>query len=171
MTDWVEYCDQLLIDNGLAGWRTTISAGKRTIGLCDYSTKTIKLSKHHLGSDDEDYIKDTIIHEVAHALNPYNRHGSKWRSTAKSLGGTGEQYAKHSNYPSKWSMMCANGHESRLFRWGMDRVYSCKCGGLYYIRRSDGTKVTYPASYVSWFNRLATDRKSPLIDSQGMLRP
>lgn len=168
MTDWAKYCDDLLADNGLTGWRTEISRGRRTIGMCMYNTKTIKLSKYHLEKDDDVYIKDTIIHEVAHALNPDDKHGPSWRKTARALGGTGDQYTKHSDYPSKWATMCANGHESKMFRWNQKSIYNCKCGSLMYIRRSDKTEITLSPAYVDRFNRLARSRRIPLIDRQGL---
>ena len=87
--DWIEYARTLLLDNGLTGWSAEISRGRRTIGLCRYRDKTIYLSKHHIENDSYDDVRDTVIHEVAHALNPLDGHGNKWRKTAMSMGGTG----------------------------------------------------------------------------------
>lgn len=171
MTDWVKYCDDLLAENGLTRWKTVTSKGRRTIGLCNYTTKTINLSRYMLESDDDAYIIDTIIHEVAHALTPGHRHDAVWRSKAMELGGSGERYAAHSNYPSKWLGMCANGHESRLFRWNKRTVYRCNCSSPLYIRRSDGSRTYLSADYVVAFNGLAVAHGYPEIDSQGRLLP
>lgn len=168
MTDWVEYCDNLLRSHGLAKWRTEVSRGRRTIGLCVYDEKTIKLSRYHLETDEPAYIKDTIIHEVAHALTPGARHGARWRRKAIELGGSGQQYAKHSDYPSKWAAMCAKGHETNLFRWNQRTIYTCKCGSMTYIRRSDKTPIRLSPTYVSAFNSLASDRGQPRIDLHGV---
>lgn len=168
MTDWVGYCDKLLAENGLHRWSTKLSRGRRTIGLCDYNTRTIKLSKYHLEQDDRDYIEDTIAHEVAHALNPHDRHGPDWKATAIALGGTGDQYAKHSDYPSKWVTMCANGHQSKMFRWDQRTTYTCRCGSLAYFKMSDGTQLNLSQLYVDAFNRQAQSRGIPLIDRHGV---
>lgn len=169
MTDWVGYAQSLLTEVGLSRWSVEISRGRRTIGLCSYADRTIYLSKHHIDNDSYDDVKDTVIHEVAHALNPADGHGSKWKNTAISLGGSGEQYHAHGkSYPSKWSTMCINGHEPKIFRWNQDTIYNCKCGSPVYIKRSDGTQLMLSEDYVRRFNYLARRHQVPLIDSHGM---
>lgn len=167
--DWIAYTKTLLQENNLIGWTVEVSRGRRTIGLCSYSDKTIYLSKHHIENDSHDAVRDTVIHEVAHALNPLDGHGSKWRNTAIALGGTGNQYHSHSNsYPSKWTTTCINGHTPKIFRWNKNTIYNCKCGALLYIKRSDGTQEVLSPDYVYRFNYLARRQKVPEIDSHGI---
>ena len=169
MTDWTAYAQKMLRDNGLGNWTVKVSRGRKTIGLCSYSDKTIYISKYHIDNDSYDDVRDTIIHEIAHALNPRDGHGDKWRETAISLGGTGDQYHSHgANYPSKWSTRCINGHEPKIFRWNKDTIYICKCGAPLYIKRADGTPETLRPSYVQRFNYLAQRRQVPQIDSHGI---
>lgn len=171
MTDWIKRTEDVLKEQGLDHWVVSSSGGRRTIGMCDYRNKTIILSKHHLTHDSDEDIIDTIFHEVAHALNPLDGHGSKWRKTAKRLGGTGEQYHRlGKTYPSKWSTMCINGHSPKVYRWNRDTIYTCKCNSLLYIKRSDGTSAELSPSYVTRFNRLAQSRNLPLIGSSGTPR-
>lgn len=167
--DWIAYTKTLLQQKNLVGWTAEMSRGRRTIGLCSYTDKTIYLSKHHIENDSYDDVRDTVIHEVAHALNPLDGHGIKWRKAAMAMGGTGDQYHSHGNsYPSKWSTRCINGHEPKIFRWNKDTIYNCKCGSPLYIKRSDGTQETLSPSYVQRFNYLARRRQIPLIDSHGI---
>ena len=37
-------------------------------------------------------IYKVLLHEIAHALNPDDGHGQKWRDTCLILGGDGEQF-------------------------------------------------------------------------------
>ena len=57
------------------------------IGRCFYLKKVIELSKPYTELNDEKEIRDTILHEIAHALAPKGSgHGPKWKQLALSLG-------------------------------------------------------------------------------------
>lgn len=56
-----------------------------TLGLC--SKDTIKLSIKHCLEDYDIQIKETILHEIAHAIvGPENGHNKIWKEKAKELG-------------------------------------------------------------------------------------
>lgn len=56
------------------------------LGLCDYKSKTIRLSAPHVDLNPEWKIIDTIKHEVAHALTPGHSHDNIWAAKAEELG-------------------------------------------------------------------------------------
>ena len=59
----------------------------RYIGRCSCSKHIIYLSKAYTLLNSIDQIKDTILHEIAHALAPISEnHGTKWKKIAISLG-------------------------------------------------------------------------------------
>lgn len=65
---------------------------KVSLGTCSYQKKEIRLSKWYVELNDEAEVRDTILHEIAHALS-YERHGSKgighgrlWRSICREIG-------------------------------------------------------------------------------------
>jgi predicted SprT family Zn-dependent metalloprotease len=70
----------------LDDWAFKFDTAKRRFGSCDYQHKRITLSKHLtlLNSDEE--VKDTLLHEIAHALTPGDNHGEKWQRTCLKLG-------------------------------------------------------------------------------------
>lgn len=70
-------------------WGNKINA----LGTCNYRKKHIILSRRWVIASPVEVVLDTIIHEIAHALTPGNKHGAIWRSTFKELGGTGERTA------------------------------------------------------------------------------
>ena len=41
---------------------------KRSLGTCSYNWREIRLSKWYVELNDIDDVKDTILHEIAHAL-------------------------------------------------------------------------------------------------------
>ena len=72
------------------GWTFTFSNKKRAYGTCHWGRKEISLSKYlvpHMSYKD---IKDTILHEIAHAIDAdkrgFSAHDKTWKSIAKSIG-------------------------------------------------------------------------------------
>ncbi|MEI7632519.1 MAG: SprT-like domain-containing protein [bacterium] len=54
--------------NGLNDWHFAFDKSVSRFGVCNYNTKTIKLSLHLTFLNDADRVKSTILHEIAHAL-------------------------------------------------------------------------------------------------------
>jgi len=59
---------------------------KVRFGACHYKTKQISLSKHLTYMNNEDEVKDTILHEIAHSLTKGKNHNRVWRAKAVELG-------------------------------------------------------------------------------------
>lgn len=100
----------LFVEHGLKGWRLTLDHAKRRAGQCDYKNKTISLSRHYVKYADEDHIKDTILHEIAHALvGPRHGHDAVWRTKAREIGCTATRCHTLEFSAPKWTMSCPNG--------------------------------------------------------------
>jgi predicted SprT family Zn-dependent metalloprotease len=86
---------QLLNEHGLyeQGWHFQFSNHKTIVGQCDYRAKVIKFSTNFLMKNDEDFITDTLLHEIAHALvgKDVQAHGYEWRMKARAIGCNGER--------------------------------------------------------------------------------
>lgn len=70
----------------LKDWTFEFDYHKVRFGLCDYQRKVISMSRLLTYLNDESVVKDTILHEIAHALAPYAGHGPKWRSVCLAIG-------------------------------------------------------------------------------------
>lgn len=68
----------------LSGWRFNFDNARRRFGVCKYRSREIGLSKHLVELNDEHQVRDTILHEIAHALVGCN-HGHDWVWKAKAL--------------------------------------------------------------------------------------
>lgn len=79
---------------------------KTVLGYCDYGTRTIALSKFHALKNPLSVTKDTVLHEVAHALTPGCGHGKAWKIVCKALGGTPQACAKIEITGHKWELGC-----------------------------------------------------------------
>jgi SprT protein len=71
----------------LPNWKFAFDRSKVRFGKCCYGTKTISLSRYLIELNAETEVRDTILHEIAHALAPRGAgHGRKWRAVAQSIG-------------------------------------------------------------------------------------
>lgn len=93
------------------GWRFEFDGGLRRFGSCQYSSKTITLSAHLTTINSEEHVKDTILHEIAHALaGPNHRHDRVWKKIARELGCSAvTTFGSEVVLPKgKWQAVCPN---------------------------------------------------------------
>lgn len=84
----------LMSKHGLVGWRFEFHNRKTALGTCNYRDKVIFLSEYCTPLLPDDIIKNTILHEIAHALvGPSHGHDSVWKMRARSIGCTGDTCA------------------------------------------------------------------------------
>jgi predicted SprT family Zn-dependent metalloprotease len=76
----------LMHQHGLAGWSFAFDRARRRFGLCQFRGKRITLSRPLTLLNTEDQVRDTILHEIAHALTPGDGHGAKWKATCRRVG-------------------------------------------------------------------------------------
>jgi predicted SprT family Zn-dependent metalloprotease len=92
------------------GWRCGWNHRRRSLGLCQYSTKRIELSQPLALVNDEATIRNTILHEIAHALAGSSAgHGRVWQLMAVSIGARPERCngtAQGVDHLAKWQATC-----------------------------------------------------------------
>ena len=77
----------MMKEHGLSDWRIKLDHARRRAGQCDYNKKEISLSRHYVRYAEMDHIRDTILHEIAHALvGPHHGHDAVWRQQARAIG-------------------------------------------------------------------------------------
>lgn len=124
---------QLLQEHALHDWGFFWNRRKRALGLCRYERKRIELSLPFVLHNDEAAVRDTILHEIAHALaGPRAGHGSKWRKICVNIGAKPERCDHVAIMPrGRWIGTCPScGKEySRHRRPLKNRLYCCRhCG-------------------------------------------
>jgi predicted SprT family Zn-dependent metalloprotease len=76
---------RLFTEHNLTGWAFAWSNRRAQMGVCEYNTKTVRVSRHLTGDPTE--LVDTLLHEVAHAIaGPLAGHGPEWQAWAVRLG-------------------------------------------------------------------------------------
>ena len=77
----------LMDEHGLESWTFRFSAAERRLGECREREMVIRLSRRHAVNGDPREVRDTILHEIAHALaGAEARHGPAWKAVARRLG-------------------------------------------------------------------------------------
>lgn len=79
-------CREIYSIPELQDWKVEVRPLDSAKGLCHYSKQTIRLDTKYAISTHIKYLLNTIRHEIAHALTPYDSHGELWERTAKALG-------------------------------------------------------------------------------------
>src|SRR5687768_7238198 len=79
---------QLIREHGLDahGWTFAFDHARRRFGRCDYTNKRITLSRPLTFLNGFDEVRDTVLHEIAHALAPGAGHGARWRAMCARVG-------------------------------------------------------------------------------------
>jgi hypothetical protein len=121
----------LMREHGLVDWRFVFSRREpdamRSVlepwpsiaGRCLYRTKIIALSRWYVRLNTTDEVKQTILHEIAHArVPPGAGHGHAWQATARAIGYTGGAcYGSEVLQPTApWNGICPGGHLHKRFR-------------------------------------------------------
>lgn len=86
---------ELMNQHKLYDWRFQFDRSKRRIGYCQFIKKYISLSEPYTRINAVEHIKDTILHEIAHALaGAAAGHGIEWKLIAQSIGARPETCAR-----------------------------------------------------------------------------
>lgn len=86
-----ELARQLLDAHGLTVWEFGFNSNVRRAGVCFYPHRSqpgrIELSLHFAEKNSDDEVRDTLLHEVAHALvGPRHGHGAVWKAKCREIG-------------------------------------------------------------------------------------
>lgn len=106
----LDLAHELLRKHQLEDWRIKFDHARRRAGLCNFTNKTISLSRHYAREAPMEHITDTILHEIAHALvGPHHGHDAVWRRKARQIGCTAMRCHNLNFSTARWVMTCPNG--------------------------------------------------------------
>lgn len=90
-----ELAHRLLNQYGLAvrGWSFRFDKAVKRLGAANHGRCEISMSRSAAKANDPEFVRQILLHEIAHALLPYRRndgtvygHGPEWRRVARELG-------------------------------------------------------------------------------------
>ncbi len=133
--DAAQLAKDLIAGHRLRGWVFCYNRGKRTLGMCDYTRRRIELSRYFVAHNDEAAVRDTILHEIAHALAGERAgHGPRWRAVCERIGAVPERLDHTAVMPKgHWEATCPGcGAIHRRFRRPLlGRTYICRSCGVH----------------------------------------
>lgn len=98
-----QFARSKLDELGLKDWGIRLSTNERDpfLGFCIYKDKCIVLNAFHIDIHPDAEIRDTILHEIAHAIvGPGHGHGEAWIECARNIGCTNTLPCSHLDLPS-----------------------------------------------------------------------
>lgn len=117
-----ELVETLMNHHGLllSGWKFEWIDTKRTLGRCSYKMKTIYLNREFVSLNDQWPVRDTILHEIAHALcSPFDKHGPNWKRMCVRIGANPRALTDESSIVAPTGNVigtCPNGHTFKRYR-------------------------------------------------------
>jgi predicted SprT family Zn-dependent metalloprotease len=145
-------CRRLMLQHSLAAWSLRLSSAARRLGSCSYRTRTIRLSRHLLLNNPWPEVRETMLHEIAHALvGQAHGHDAVWKAKAAALGASPRSCAARGSVvmpEPRWEAWCprckvtAGRYHRRPPRWRRGYVHdSCRTRVLF-RRLTPGSHVS-----------------------------
>lgn len=135
LRDFAEECIRTELD---AGWSFRFDRARRRVGACEYRSQTISVSWYALPIASPEELRQTVLHEIAHAQAGREAgHGRAWVRAARRLGYTGGRTSAldMAAVYAPWVGICPAGHVHYRYR-RPTRPTSCGvCSGAFNPRR------------------------------------
>lgn len=147
-----------MAEHGLRGWTLAFDRAKRRAGICRFDRREIGLSAPLAVLHTEAEVRDTVLHEIAHALvGPRHGHDAVWRAAARRIGCSGERCVSRDapELEGAWVGHCPAGHRVTRHR-RPDRPAACRrCGPTFEL-----------AHLIEWTHHGRTVPMSAAYDAQ-----
>ena len=102
------YACRLLAAHGLHDWSFRFNRSKLNTGLCLYGPRAVEVSTHFIELNPWDVVRDTLLHEIAHALvGPCHGHDAAWKAMCRRVGARPERLSYEVAMPEgRWQATC-----------------------------------------------------------------
>lgn len=98
---------ELMALHGLRDWLFTFNKRKRHLGLCFHEAKTIAVSIYLVERNEIEEVRDTILHEIAHALvGPEHGHDRTWKRKCLEIGARPQRCGQADMPRGRWQAKC-----------------------------------------------------------------
>ena len=120
-----------------ASWTFAFDNAKKRAGACDFTRQRITVSRYLAARYDDETNRQTLLHEVAHALAGARAgHGATWKRIAAGLGYTGgvTHRNKTATELAPWIGTCPAGHVAYRYRRPERGISCARCAPHYDVR-------------------------------------
>ena len=104
---------RLMAEHGVGDWSVSLDRARRRAGQTDHSRRRITLSRQLMAMYDESEVRETVLHEIAHArVGAAHGHDAVWRAEARRIGASGARLvsAEAPRVAGLWVGTCPAGH-------------------------------------------------------------
>lgn len=120
----------LLHEHGLKKWRFKFDYSTRRAGCCNYRDKLISISFELARNASHEDIRDTLLHEIAHALvGKKHNHDAIWKAKAQEIGCNGERTHRLVFSLPRYDVTCENSCWKHTAERRNRRLICRTCGG------------------------------------------
>jgi predicted SprT family Zn-dependent metalloprotease len=120
----------LMHKHGLKKWRFQFDHSTRRAGCCNYRDRMISISFELARNASDEEVRDTILHEIAHALaGKKHNHDATWKAKAQEIGCSGERTHRLIFSPPRYSVICENQCWKHTAERRNTRLVCRTCGG------------------------------------------
>ena len=123
---------ELMDRHGLQGWTLQFDRAKTRAGVCRHREHVISLSGYLTHLHAELKVRDTILHEIAHALvGAQHGHDAVWERKALEIGSTGARCSSPDapQIAGSWVGTCPQGHSATRHRMPTRVLLCTRCSG------------------------------------------
>lgn len=121
---------ELMHKHGLRKWRFKFDPSTRRAGCCNYHNKMISISFELARNASDEDVRDTILHEIAHALvGKKHNHDEVWKAKAREIGCSGERTHRLVFSPPRYHVTCENRCWTHTAERRNRRLICRTCGG------------------------------------------
>ncbi|AJM77149.1 sprT domain-containing protein [Rathayibacter toxicus] len=127
VTQWARELIDLHLDSS---WSFAFDHARTRGGACHWARKRITVSQLLAARWSDEEVRQTLLHEVAHALaGPEAGHGPQWRRTALRLGCDGSRTHRNptADELARWVGTCPSGHIFYRHRRPRHRLACGRC--------------------------------------------
>lgn len=126
--------NELLDQHGPEGWSVIFDNAKRRAGVCRQGQRLIGLSAPLTRLHSVEEVRETLLHEIAHALvGASHGHDAVWAAQARALGSSAQRCLSEDapTVAAPWLGVCPAGHTQERHR-RPERVQACgRCSGRF----------------------------------------
>jgi predicted SprT family Zn-dependent metalloprotease len=88
----IQWASDLMLQHGLIDWTFQLDRAKRRAGRCSPRRKVISMSSYYVIHNSDEELRDTMLHEIAHALaGCENGHNHIWKAKCIEIGAKPER--------------------------------------------------------------------------------
>lgn len=154
---------------GVGDWELGLDRARRRAGQTDHSRRRITLSRHLMSLYSEAEVRETVLHEIAHAIvGAHHGHDAVWQDQARRIGASGQRLVapQAPRLRGSWVGTCPAGHEVDRMRRPSTPLSCSRCSRRFSLEHLltwtvDGVPVAHEEIGERYARLLAQARRQP----------